>query len=430
MSTPAALARAFAAALLDGPWETTAMTARLGEVIADQPRWLRSLAIAVRRHYPDPPHHRAEALADWLQTRRAFRLYGRKGQTVRRWATSPPTMGPSPFNVPPLCTLTELAAWLELDVKGLEILADRRGLSRRAANQKMRHYRYHWVPKRSGGYRLLEAPKARLRTAQRRILDGILSQIRPHAAAHGFRAAHSIVTFTAPHVDKAVVLRVDLKSFFPSIFASRIRGIFRTAGYPAPVARLLTSLCTHATPLDVVAASPAPPDPIRQRTPHLPQGAPTSGALANLAAYRLDLRVAALARTLHASYSRYADDLVLSGGRNLLRASPTLIPRLAAIATEEGFALNFRKTRVMTAGTRQRITGVVVNAKPSLAREDQNRLRAILHNCTRSNPSTQNRENHPDFRAYLQGRISWTRQISPSQAARLQTLFDRIVWDG
>jgi hypothetical protein len=277
---------------------------------------------------------------------------------------------------------------------------------------------------------LIEAPKWRLRTAQRRILDGILDYIPPHDAAHGFRERRSVVTFAQQHIGRAVVLRVDLQAFFASVFAARVIGILRIAGYPEEVSRTLAALCTHRTPPDVLADAPErhPLDLARLRTPHLPQGAPTSGALANLAAHRLDVRVAGLAAKLGASYSRYADDLVLSGDRQLARAAPTLVARLAAIASEEGFSLNFRKTRVMTESRRQRITGVVVNEKLSAPRAEVERLRAILHNCQRHDPATQNRDGHADFRAHLRGRVAWIRSLDPGKGAQLNAMFEQIQW--
>mgnify|MGYP006185449835 CR=1 FL=1 len=44
-----------------------------------------------------------------------------------------------------------------------------------------------------------------------------------------------------------------------------------------------------------------------------PTGAPTSPRLSNLVNHRLDARMEALARCYGMSYSRYADDLTLSG---------------------------------------------------------------------------------------------------------------------
>jgi RNA-directed DNA polymerase len=429
---PYTLARAVAAALLDGEWQRVAMRERVQAVVgggrggAD---WIEEVVDAVIDEIEQglPPCHE---LASWLVQQDVFLDAAAEVAAVRWWATGARAgdeMADSPWRVPALATPSELARWLGIDVARLDHLADRRGLARRSSEERMRHYRYAWIAKRGGAYRLLEAPKRRLRSVQRALLDGIVGAIPPHDAAHGFRAGRSVRGFAQPHVGREVVIRVDLEAFFTSVTAARVVAIFGAAGYPDAVARVLAALCTHRTPDDVLASGPiAEP---RLRAPHLPQGAPTSGALANLAAYRLDVRVAALAANLGAQYTRYADDIVLSGERALARAAPSIVARIGAIAIEEGFALNFRKTRVMTASERQRITGIVVNAKLGVARPEVERLRAILHNCVRSGPATQNRDRHPDFRAHLAGRIGWVEALDAVKGARLRRVFARIVWD-
>jgi retron-type reverse transcriptase len=133
----------------------------------------------------------------------------------------------------------------------------------------------------------------------------------------------------------------------------------------------------------------------------LPQGAPTSPALANLCAFNLDLRLQAAAESLGARYSRYADDLVFSGGRQFERAARRFISLVGAIALEEGFSINFRKTRVMSKASSQRVNGIVVNEKLNVKRRERDQLKAILHNCVRHGPTSQNRAGLADFRAHL-----------------------------
>lgn len=406
------------------------MRSRLRDAMGAKRPWMHTLVRAARSRYATAPAAALGDLAQWLYTHASFGDAVGDEQRVIHYATPAPEMAESPWRVPALATTRELATWIGIDIDSLEVLADRRGISRSSKHQQARHYRYAWIPKPLGGHRLVEAPKWRLRTAQRRILDEILSSIPPHDAAHGFREGRSVITFAQQHIGRAVVLRVDLQAFFASVFAARVIGMLRTAGYPEEVSRTLAALCTHRTPPDVLAGAPHR-DPIelaRLRTPHLPQGAPTSGALANLAAYRLDVRVAGLAAKVGATYSRYADDLVLSGDRELAHAAPTLVARLAAIASEEGFSLNFRKTRVMTKSARQRITGIVVNKKLSAPRAELDRLRAILHNCQRHGPASQNRDGHADFRAHLRGRVAWIQSLDPQKGARLHALFERVRW--
>jgi RNA-directed DNA polymerase len=423
-----------ATTLLTGAWKADALRARLEQRYAGTRPWMNRLIDELVKSFALDGPSSIDELAIALEESYAFYDAIREQPLTRGYSTRVPEMRESRWRVPALATHKELASWLGLEIDALTVLADQRGISRASPDPRQRHYRYTWIPKR-GGHRLLEAPKQRLRTVQRYILDDIVAHIPPHAAAHGFRAQHSIATFAAPHVGRDVVIRLDLQAFFTSVFQPRVAAIFESAGYPERVARTLSALCTHGTPADVLSASPsraeAVLDPMvlpRLRMPHLPQGAPTSGALANLAAYGLDVRVAALANSLDATYTRYADDLVISGNRALARAAPTIIARVGAIAIEEGFTLNFRKTRVMTAATSQRITGLVVNDKLAVPRVEVERLRAILHNCARTGPAAQNREGHADFRAHLLGRVAWVASIDPPKGAQLRAIAERIVW--
>ncbi len=166
----------------------------------------------------------------------------------------------------------------------------------------------------------------------------------------------------------------------------------------------------------------------RLSEPHLAQGAPTSPALANLAAFGLDARLAGLARSAGATYTRYADDLTLSGGPALRRAAPGIVDLVGRIARDEGFRVNEDKTRIAGPGQRRLVTGLVVNERPQVPRADYDRLRAVLHDAARHGPAAANRGRHVDFRAHLLGRIGWAGTGNPERAARLQRAFAAIDW--
>jgi hypothetical protein len=294
------LAEALAAAFLDGAWSPPDMTERGAVALGRSPRWLAPLARRTHAAFAVAPADRLGEVASAIERDAAFDkvLWDRDGvPRIRRFFAPSPAMAlaHADWGVPPLPTTGDIAAWLGEDVSRLAWLADWRGLSRHASDARLRHYVCRWLPKRTGGMRLLEAPKPALKAIQRRILHEILDRVPPHEAAHGFRPGRSVVSHARAHAGKSAVLRMDLEDFFVSIAAARVQGVFRSLGYPEEAARVLTGLCTSRAPTSELAAADYRTRQ-RYRTRHLPQGAPTSPALANLSAYGLDVRLAAAAR--------------------------------------------------------------------------------------------------------------------------------------
>jgi hypothetical protein len=226
-----------------------------------------------------------------------------------------------------------------------------------------------------------------------------------------------------------VVVRFDLEDFFASVGVAQVYGIYRAAGYAERVAYVLAALSTNVVPTREWATLAEPSDPalaVRRRRlgrrlalPHLPQGAPTSPALASLAAYGLDVRLSAYAATVGARYTRYADDLAFSGDDWVRRGVPALRRAVQEIARDEGFRLNPDKTRVMPRAARQTVCSVVVNAHPNVARDEYDRLKAILHEAALDGPAIANRAGVEHFEAHLRGRIAWVASLNPARGTRL-----------
>ena len=216
--------------------------------------------------------------------------------------------------------------------------------------------RYHVYPLLMGKKkRWIEAPDTKLKAIQRRLLDKVLYELKPTRCAHGFIRGRSIVSNAAEHCGREWVISLDIKDFFPSV------------GRPKVVA-VLSELFVDEEECGLVA------DLVTRRA-RLPQGAPTSPHLANLAVRSLDQKLHELATSLNWSYTRYADDMSFSGDVQW----PSMLSKAKQLVRAEGFKLSERKTTVRGQHQRQVVTGLVVNEKVALPKEKRRLLRAMLH---------------------------------------------------
>jgi RNA-directed DNA polymerase len=429
-----------AGAMLAGDATVHGIKDRCARTLGHRWRWLGPLARRYVKEFAGQTRPRRRDVVAFLVRDEGFeraRWAHRDKLRVVEWLGEPQQMQPVAtavgWGVPAIATVGELAEWLGVESAELEWFADLKGLTGRAeAGGRLRHYHYRLLAKKSGSVRLIEAPKGRLKQMQRRILAGILEQAPMHDAAHGFVKGRSIQTFARPHVGRGVVLRMDLRDFFSGFRAARVAAFFRTMGYPERVAERLAGLCTNAAPRSVWAGCETEIDWETQqmyRRAHLPQGAPSSPALANAMAYRLDCRLSGLARAAGAAYTRYADDLAFSGEGEFLRGVARFAVHAMAVAMDEGFTVHARKTRVERQGVRQKLAGLVVNERLNVAREEFDRLKAVLTNCVRHGAASQNREGHPAFREHLRGRVGFVESVNAARGAKLRGILERIVWE-
>lgn len=291
-------------------------------------------------------------------------------------------------------------------------------LDRLAAGGAGNYYSFA-VCRPDGATRTIHAPKPELKAVQRRILDIILQPVRLNPHAEGFRRKRSVVTNAAGHLCSRTVIKMDIKDFFPSITYLRVEGMFTSLGYPRNVAVMLAKLAT--------------------RSGRLPIGAPTSPAVSNIIASRLDKRLSELGRKTGFNYSRYADDMTFSSSSTEINR---LIPLFKEIIREEGFEVNDRKLRILRSGGRQKITGVVVNRKLNVERRERKKLRAVIRNCLAGDIKQEKDEwaerekklKRPglytvdEFRDSLRGRISFARAVNPETGDRLLKQFRLINW--
>ncbi|NOK14531.1 reverse transcriptase family protein [Corallococcus exercitus] len=294
--------------------------------------------------------------------------------------------------LPTLDSAEDLAKALGLSVSKLRGFAFHRDVDTGS------HYVTWSIPKRTGGERTITSPKPELKEAQRWVLSNVVERLPVHGAAHGFVAGRSILTNALAHRGADVVVKVDLKDFFPTVTWRRVKGLLRKGGLPENTSTLLALMSTEA---------PRERMSFRGKTLHvakgpraLPQGAPTSPGITNALCLRLDKRLSALSRKLGFTYTRYADDLTFSWTKakapkaRRAQGAPVavLLARVKDVVETEGFTVHPDKTRVARKGSRQRVTGLVVNeAKEGtpaarVPRDVVRRLRAAIHNRQKGKP--------------------------------------------
>ncbi|HRI70552.1 MAG TPA: reverse transcriptase family protein [Polyangium sp.] len=322
------------------------------------------------------------------------------------------------LGLPVLSTPLEVAKTLGLPIGKLRWLCHHNDAVTRP------HYVYFEIPKRSGGTRLLSAPHEHLAKAQQWVFENVLQKLPVEGAAHGFVKGRSTVTNAKEHLHQGIVINLDLSDFFPTIGFGRVRGFFESLGYSPAVATIFALLCTEPPRRKVTYDGVTYWVAIGDRG--LPQGACTSPTISNLVSRKLDRRLSGMTRKMGWTYTRYADDLTFSAelqdvgeGKKGRKDLGMLLARIRHIVQEEGFAINPKKGRIQHAGGRQEVTGIVVNDKLAMPREEVRKLRAILHQAKKTGLEAQNREKIPHFEAYLKGKIAYLNMVDPDRAMQL-----------
>lgn len=345
--------------------------------------------------------------------------------------------------LPMLRSATEVAAALEISTGELAWLCYDR------VAEGVDHYRRWSVPKKSGGRRPICAPKPKLKKAQNWLRESILEKVEVSQAAMAFRPARHIGHNAAAHAHlpggPAIVMRLDLENFFPSIGVGLVKRAFEREGYNEGVSTLLALLCTQRERIALKLDGKVHHVGVSERT--VPQGAPTSPALTNLLCRRLDARMTGMARHFGFTYTRYADDLVFSSPDDKANAQ-AMQSGAAKIIAESGFVLNEKKTAVMRRHKRQSVTGLVVNApsRPKsdagsdggeaastwaapqsagerISRRDLRNFRALLHNIQVQGREAVSAKLGQDSLAYARGYLSFVHMVSPQQEAKIREKF-------
>ena len=238
---------------------------------------------------------------------------------------------------------------------------------------------------------MLQIPSPRLKLAQKRTLRWLVRRVAPHRCSACVRGRGTHWAYSQ-HAGHPSMLRLDISNFFPSVSERAVTGSFVRLGANEQLANALVRLV-------------ALPD-------GLPQGAPTSVAVADMVLFPLDVRLAGMAAGHGFTYSRYVDDITISGGDRVRR-----FERLARrIVTDLGWQLN-QKGGLVGPGQRHDLLGAVVNAKPNVTREYFGEVRSYLRLVAKG----RERPDEADLRR-LESRVKWILSVNPDRERALRPL--------
>lgn len=260
------------------------------------------------------------------------------------------------------------------------------------ANNKENNYRIYKIKKRNGKYRTIYEPNSLLKEIQRNILENILETRSVSKYCKAYYKGAKLKDNASIHIDKKIVLKLDIENFFPNItFMNIYNSCFSIEYFPKNVGMLLTYLCTC--------------------NDYLTQGSPTSAYISNLVMKKFDEDIGTWCDRKNISYSRYSDDMTFSGDFDVTEVIKLVREKLGKL----GLNLNDKKTCVIDRSKCQRVTGLVVNDKVNVSNEYKKKIRQEMYYINKYGiKEHMNRINVVDKSKYinsLMGRINYVLQI-------------------
>jgi hypothetical protein len=297
-------------------------------------------------------------------------------------------------------------------------------------------------PKSTGGRRAIAMPEPMILDVQRFLLAGALHPMELHPCSYAYQKGRSAADCARRHLGASWLIKFDLHDFFGTISEPRVYQAFSKQGYGPLVAFELTRLCTRQTAnLPDLYSREAYERYVTIRSyPHqlmgsLPQGAATSGALANAVATDLDRDLSDLAGSWGQVYTRYSDDLTFSvvGPFDRKRAG-RLARDVADAVAKNHFVLHDRKTRIIPRRARHIVLGLVlgendVRLTPEFRRRVEVHVWGVQQRGLVAHARYRNFESLFGFVSHIDGCLAYASAVEPEWAARLRTQWQHALLD-
>lgn len=300
-------------------------------------------------------------------------------------------------------------------------------------------YRTFFIRKSNGGRRLIAVPEPQLAAIQRWIVDNVLLALPHHAASYAYHRGASPLECAKRHLAARWLVKADIHDFFESISERRIYFVFRDCGYQPLVSLELARLCTRISTGESAKLAQWRPErrssgiPVYRRDVmgHLPQGAPTSPLLSNLASELLDKVLQRVAEKYDVTFTRYSDDLAFSTGALFTHSSAaSLLIEIENVLGAFGHALHRKKTSISPPGARKVVLGLLVNDdRLRLTREYRSRIANHVRGVEKFGLATHAAHRH--FASlwgmvrHINGLLAYADAVDPDFAAPLKKRLDQ-----
>lgn len=224
------------------------------------------------------------------------------------------------------------------------------------SNNIEKNYKVYKIKKRNGKYRTIYEPNLMLKQIQKQILINILNNKSISKYAKAYHKGISLKDNAIPHINKKIILKLDIKNFFENIsFLDVYNSCFSIEYFPKSVGFILTYLCTYDN--------------------HLTQGSPTSAYISNLIMKEFDEEIGNWCNINDISYTRYSDDMTFSGNFN----PSELIIKIRKMLYKLGLELNNDKIHIVNKSQSQNVTGIIVNEKLQVNAKYRNKIRQEIY---------------------------------------------------
>lgn len=286
----------------------------------------------------------------------------------------------------------------------------------------------------SGKVRHLSVPKPRLMHLQKTLLAGTKVDWQSSSTGnipHAYIPKRSILTAAAQHPNTKSGFKIDLKDFFNYISSKQIEQNWT---------RQSSKLNRHEAELAhaFIALSTRLKTDCEEPYTYLPQGAPPSGLMSNIAARRIDIAIAQISDKYGLRVTRYADDILFTSPKNLSRdlLEQALEESQGSIRTA-GFEVNPQKSRILTPGSRMEVLGVMLGGEtPRLSRTKRRKVESEIRGIVKFGLLSHALERHrnPDalyhsLRGYLAFAYPLEKEWASRQIALLQQAVKEIRYD-